>query len=237
MISLFKKNRYKLIFKSKLSRYLVYAIGEILLIVIGILIALQINNWNSNKQSRKQELKIYQNIKSQVKEDLNELEKVEEINANFLEKFEKANRYILTNNRRAIDTLAFYTMALSQFSDFQRSSNIYEILVNSGDIKIMRNDSIVNKLQKLEISYNFINRLEDIHWELITTELSPEIKGVLNYTTFKIVKPEKLYSIEIQNLFFEFINLMKIKRDVYHSVIEDLNHILKTIDEEIVQLP
>ena len=124
-------------------------------------------------------------------------------------------------------------MSLSQFSDFQRSSNIYEILVNSGDIKIMRNDSILNNLQKLEISYNLINKLEEFHWELIITELSPEIKGVLNYTTFEIVKPDKLYSIEIQNLFFEFINLMKIKSDVYNKAIGDLNTILQTLDKEI----
>ena len=70
MIKFFGNTRKTLLNEGKTTKYLKYAIGEIVLIVIGILIALQINNWNSNKQSRKQELKIYQNIRSQVKEDL-----------------------------------------------------------------------------------------------------------------------------------------------------------------------
>lgn len=50
MFSIFRKLRLKLIFEGKLQRYLYYAIGEISLIVIGILIAVQINNWNESKK-------------------------------------------------------------------------------------------------------------------------------------------------------------------------------------------
>jgi len=46
MIKFFKKIRQQLLTENKLSKYLIYAIGEIILVVIGILIALQINNWN-----------------------------------------------------------------------------------------------------------------------------------------------------------------------------------------------
>ena len=47
--------------ENKFSKYLIYAIGEIILVVIGILIALSINNWNENKKERKEE---YQALKS-----------------------------------------------------------------------------------------------------------------------------------------------------------------------------
>ena len=54
MIKLFRKIRQKLLAENKISKYLIYAIGEIILVVIGILIALQINNWNeSNKEKKK----------------------------------------------------------------------------------------------------------------------------------------------------------------------------------------
>lgn len=46
MLIFFRKIRQKLIDESNLKRYLIYAVGEILLVAIGILIALQINNWN-----------------------------------------------------------------------------------------------------------------------------------------------------------------------------------------------
>ena len=52
MIKFFRHIRQDLMSKNKTSKYLKYAIGEILLVVIGILIALQINNWNQNRISK-----------------------------------------------------------------------------------------------------------------------------------------------------------------------------------------
>ena len=57
MIKIFRKIRQNLVMENKTGRYFKYAIGEIILVVIGILIALQINNWNearlkSNKESQ-----------------------------------------------------------------------------------------------------------------------------------------------------------------------------------------
>ncbi len=54
MIKFFRKIRQKLLSENKLSTYLLYAIGEIILVVIGILIALQINNWNEEKKHQKE---------------------------------------------------------------------------------------------------------------------------------------------------------------------------------------
>lgn len=55
MINFFRKIRYDLMEKNKTSKYLKYAIGEIILVVIGILIALQINTWNENRKASIQE--------------------------------------------------------------------------------------------------------------------------------------------------------------------------------------
>lgn len=234
MLAFFRKLRRQLFVEKKFNTYLGYAVGEILLIVIGILIALQINNWNTERVNRKQELKIYKNIRIQIGEDLNELHKVTDFNNSLLNQYEKASRYILTNNRNAIDTLAYIAMNLSQFSDFHRSANIYETLINSGDIKLLKNDSILHNLQRLEMTYNFINRLEDIHWELIITEVSSEFRGVVNYATLEIIKPDKLYSVGLNNIFFECINLMKIKNMAYKQAAEEVKTTIKTIDSELI---
>ncbi|NNK19300.1 MAG: hypothetical protein HKP49_09130, partial [Maribacter sp.] len=53
MIKFFRKIRYDLMEKNKTGKYVKYAIGEIVLVVIGILIALQVNNWNENRNFRK----------------------------------------------------------------------------------------------------------------------------------------------------------------------------------------
>ncbi len=55
MIKFFRKIRQQLLTENKFSKYLIYAIGEILLVVIGILIALQINNWNEGEKEKKLE--------------------------------------------------------------------------------------------------------------------------------------------------------------------------------------
>ena len=61
MIKFFRKTRQSLLSEGKIIKYFKYAFGEIILVVIGILIALQINNWNQNQGIKKQ-LKNYQNF-------------------------------------------------------------------------------------------------------------------------------------------------------------------------------
>lgn len=70
MIKFFRKIRQSLLAENKLSRYLLYAVGEIALVVIGILIALQINNWNDAQKMMRKEIKVYQEIHSELNETL-----------------------------------------------------------------------------------------------------------------------------------------------------------------------
>jgi hypothetical protein len=58
MIKFFRKIRQRLLSGNKFSKYLIYAIGEIILDVIGILIALSINNWNENRKIKNLEISL-----------------------------------------------------------------------------------------------------------------------------------------------------------------------------------
>ena len=73
MIKFFRKIRQNLLMDNKTSKYIKYAIGEILLVVIGILIALSINNWNENKKLTNKEVKILKEIKSELEGSLRDL--------------------------------------------------------------------------------------------------------------------------------------------------------------------
>jgi len=66
MITLFRKTRLRLLEESSLRKYLLYAIGEILLVVVGILIAVQINNWNEEKRERVIEKRALENLKNDL---------------------------------------------------------------------------------------------------------------------------------------------------------------------------
>jgi hypothetical protein len=70
MIKFFRKIRYDLMEKNKTGKYLKYAFGEIILVVIGILIALQINNWNEKKNSINQAEKHLETISLNLKDDI-----------------------------------------------------------------------------------------------------------------------------------------------------------------------
>ena len=207
--------------------------GEIVLVVIGILIALQINTWNNQKLLNKAEIKSYQNIKRQIIEDKTELTQVKGFNNYFKKSSELANKIIEAQDYNKADSLALMAMGLSLYTDFHSSGHIYETLVNSGDIKLLKNSEIPSKLQKLEMTYINVNNLEDIHWEIIINELSPLLRGVINYNTKKPVQPKKLYDVEMQNYFIESIYLTIRKDSVYTKALREIDTIITMIDNEL----
>ncbi|WP_349350957.1 DUF6090 family protein [Flagellimonas sp. MMG031] len=76
MFALFRRIRKQLVSEGNLGKYLKYAIGEIILVVIGILIALQVNNWNENRKSRSFEQEMLAQIRENLEVDKMDLKKV-----------------------------------------------------------------------------------------------------------------------------------------------------------------
>ena len=93
MIKFFRKIRQKLLSENNFSKYLIYAVGEILLVVIGILIALQINNWNNLKLERQTEIKILNEIRLNLSTDIKNINVKIEANNRFL----KSNQNVLNH--------------------------------------------------------------------------------------------------------------------------------------------
>ena len=73
MLKLWRRLRLKLIGQGNLKRYLIYAIGEILLVMVGILLALQVNNWNEIRKERKQEINLLIRLQSDLESNLSEV--------------------------------------------------------------------------------------------------------------------------------------------------------------------
>ena len=70
MIKFFRKIRYNLMSENKTAKYFKYAIGEIILVVIGILIALQINNWNEKQKDIEKEQQILLSLREEFKQNI-----------------------------------------------------------------------------------------------------------------------------------------------------------------------
>jgi len=69
MIKFFRQIRHNLLMENKTSKYLKYAIGEILLVMVGILLALQVNNWNENRKSHLNEIKLVKQLIDDARAD------------------------------------------------------------------------------------------------------------------------------------------------------------------------
>ncbi len=76
MIKFFRKIRQKLLTENRFSKYLIYAIGEIALVMIGILLALQVNNWNNRRIDNSNEQAILKNLQVDFRNNINNLDKV-----------------------------------------------------------------------------------------------------------------------------------------------------------------
>ena len=74
MLRFFRKIRQKLLLQNQVVKYLLYAIGEIILVMIGILLALQGNNWNQKNQKEERILTYLENLKSDLYNDIERME-------------------------------------------------------------------------------------------------------------------------------------------------------------------
>lgn len=233
MLSFWKRIRFNIIQGNRIYRYLLYALGELILVVLGILIALQIDTWNNKRLDRQAEKSIYQTLMQRTYQDSSELSKLQELNSGYFKTYQKANSFIESNDISKTDSLAAMAMLLSQYSDFRRNSDIYQNLAVSGQLNLLKNQDIISGLQQLEQTYNLTNDLERMHWDIIINELSPELRSVVNYNTWQAEQPDRLYSVEIQNIFVESIYLTAIKDSIYRQALSEIKSIRSLMSSEL----
>ena len=140
MIKFFRHIRQKMIKDNKVTKYLLYAIGEILLVVIGILIALQINNSNEIKKSREFELKMLHEVRNELIRDtlyFNMIKKRAEVSF----KGGKVMLRLYGDKETNTDTILKYGRMMSMSFQYIYHKGAYEAIKSTGIDKIS-NDSI-----------------------------------------------------------------------------------------------
>lgn len=183
MIKFFRKIRYDLMGKNKTDKYLKYAVGEIILVVVGILIALQINNWNNDNYLHKLEKKYLTEIKNNLKSDLPDIQ----YNIDFNEIRLKSNEIVLRYLNKEIsysDSLKFHFANLIFTTRTLPNTSAYENLKSRG-LEIITNDSLRQNITSL-YSFSYYNLIDfekqDDHpfqYQLFM----PEVSKALNFQT------------------------------------------------------
>ena len=147
MIAFFRRIRQGLLAENRFSKYLLYAIGEILLVVIGILIALQINNWNETRKTRVVEIGLLKTIKSDLEFSLNDVRIDYDNNIRSQDSGNKFMRFLLGENMPE-DSISMHFLRLSQDRHFFPKTTGYESL-KSSDMTIISNEALKKNITEL----------------------------------------------------------------------------------------
>lgn len=161
MIKFFRKIRQQLLSENKVNKYLLYAIGEIILVVIGILIALQINNLNEAKKTRAQEVAYLKNIKNDLEVTNAEIDQYVTSRA---QRASAASSVVEHYNGKPVtDWNEFnkHTIDVYTWQRFYQTDNTFQELMNSGNFAIISNDSIKNELLTVDKLYKKLKYTED----------------------------------------------------------------------------
>jgi len=168
MIKFFRKIRYNLMSENRTGKYVKYALGEILLVMIGILLALQVNNWNENRINAMRENLILKEINTEFKFNKEELESTIRVfssikdGCNYL-------RNLFPINPSEIDKDSV-SMALS------RTLNLSSADLSTGSISALINTS------SFEIISNSELRSLLIQWEDLISDYYERELQAINYT-------------------------------------------------------
>ncbi|MBU2927528.1 DUF6090 family protein [Winogradskyella psychrotolerans] len=199
MIKFFRHIRQNMIKENRTSKYLLYAIGEIILVVIGILIALQINNWNQDLANKKEEQTIIKNLNLEFKKNIISVQE-----------YIKHHKTILSDTRVLMDLVGEPEEVLNKFNldsllaqsinywSYKPSQSVVLDVISSGKLNLISSDSL--RLQFFEWSSNLekneenYNTLDEINQSIVLTYLTKHasLKNIDNYGILEWNKKSKL---------------------------------------------
>lgn len=147
MFRFIRRIKRKLISEGNLNRYLIYAIGEVLLLVIGILIALQVSNWNTQKKNSLQAQKVLSALHNEFAVNKTKLTQVK----SFHDRVIKASDGLLNLISSYPEGYSEKTMDRllrehGYYMTFDPHNSVLETAISSGDIHLIENDSLINLL-------------------------------------------------------------------------------------------
>lgn len=257
MIHLLKKIRRKLLIEKRLSNYVLYAVGEILLVVIGIVLAIQFSNWNAKKAEIKKEIWYLDNMANDM---FNQRQELDYLKNYYISALSISKNILIDLNKKKsfknIDSLFSKLNQLKISDPFPNVDNTYKELVSSGQVALIENDDLILDIIDFYI-YN--EKLENYFKTSQERIFYGEIYGVLNkyapidlsdYSdNVDILQQDSattnyiLEELEIPINRLELTNAIKNKiiivSDYKNDVIESLKMIdtmIQAIDDEIMLL-
>ena len=196
MIKFFRHIRKNLLMENKTSKYFKYAIGEIVLVVIGILIALQINNWNEQRLERVNEQKTLKDLKVEFKANFSELNQVLSQHQIILKELKEIQ--IVTKSKDYTNPkLNNLTNSLIKWFTFTDRPGASTNLISAGNLNIIKNTELRDLITQWEGNVHDVND-DEIFLENFTREtILPFLSKHYPITNLEAANIELLQSLEL----------------------------------------
>ncbi len=234
--------------ENKFSKYLIYAIGEIFLVVIGILIALQINNWNEQQNIENNQEKYLLLLKEEALKNQNSIIKTKAL----VEATMKAQMEIIQLKKGNIDTLSekYLAQLFSKVFVWRPTvlyeNNVLSELKSTGQLKNIKNDEIRKFLVELEVRYdiaknqenNIFDNFKDANlmitkkgdrWRMFLADSYDEQTFKEDYSNLNLIKDQEFYN----HLVEYWGNSYSITHNFYPDLEEYLKNLVTLIDNEL----
>ncbi len=228
MIRFFRTLRQRLLAENRVSKYLLYAAGEIVLVVIGILIALQVNNWNEARKLRNKEYETLRRLEGEFLENHEKLDSIylahKEINRCL-----RALMAALGPNPKPIasDSLDTYMKELSHIPIYKPLSASVNSLLTTGNLGIISNDTLRLKISRWPEQLADYQYEADINYDLYNFQILPYLATQYLYRNTQIDAGKG--DAGKSNF---FLNTQKLLSD---STLENLAE-LKRVDSESLEI-
>jgi hypothetical protein len=240
MIPFFRKIRKKMADDNRPIQYMRYAIGEIVLVVIGILIALSINNWNENRKRQNEELFLLIDIKKNLETMLRDFTMDTISNSNHIVQYGKIEYYI-ANDLPYSDELDGVFGTLTFWNSPYITATAYNSLQSKG-LDLIKNDQLKNDIIKLyEVDLEkLIKDYEagEIHLQSNIAEpfIVKKVKRLHNQS-MKLARPNDFESlkkdVEFTNILSHIIRQRKRGIEIYKDVMSEIKILMDEIDQEV----
>ncbi|WP_445385853.1 DUF6090 family protein [Robiginitalea sp. IMCC44478] len=238
MIRFFRNIRQRLLTENKFSKYLLYAIGEIILVMIGILMALQVNNWNNERADREKEITILKEIQRNLQTNVKQFTEEAKMQGSIVESISLIMDQI-KNKVPYHDSLGVKYAAIAWTEEFNFANSAFETLKTIGFDLISSDPLRENIIQLFNIRYT---RISDVIQKVSVTEHSQLNTLYLKYIEFD--EQGKAIVVDSEKLFkdTEFTNMLSSRRiwkidiiSTYKELIEESLALSEMIDRELKQ--
>ncbi|MEN8124756.1 MAG: DUF6090 family protein [Bacteroidota bacterium] len=210
MINFFRKIRKKLADDNQFLKYSRYAIGEIVLVVIGILIALQINNWNQENKNHQKELFYLRDLNNGLKNSKVELNRI-------IEKTKKSwlssdslifisRSYNASISYQTLDSLIRLSI---NYAIFTPDEGIINEIINSGNLNIIKNETIRSFIASWDSHLENIKKYEEFQ-KTISVQYTNYLTDFVDFTNI-----DSNSSIIISETKDEFLSSTKFRNHLH----------------------